>query len=112
MTPSVPSDAAFERTIIRFLQAMAAAGNPGLSTIRVHAGPGGRREAWRFSIRVWGEYALEPHGEWWHGDALPPDYRMRWQTAIHDDVARAVSPSDLQEAAARNGISLATRVRQ
>jgi hypothetical protein len=112
MTPSVPSDSALERSTIRFLEAMAAAGNPGLTTIRVHAGPGGRREAWRFSIRVWGEYALEPHGDWWHGDALPPDYRVRWRRATHDDVARAVSPSDLLETAARNGISLATRVRQ
>jgi hypothetical protein len=63
-------------------------------------------------LDIWGEYALERDGEWWHGDALPPDYRVRRRRATHDDVARAVSPSDLLEAAARNGISLATRVRQ
>ena len=99
--PSVASDSAFEPAVARFLEAMAAAGNPGLTTVRVHAGPGGRRQVWRFSIRVWGEYALEPDGRWWHGDAPPPDYRVRWRRVTNDDVARAVSPSDLHDAAAR-----------
>jgi hypothetical protein len=67
---------------------------------------------WRFSLRVWGEYALEPDGQWWHGDALPPDYRVRWRWATSDELARAVSIGDLQETAAHNGISIPARADQ
>jgi hypothetical protein len=63
------------------------------------------RRGSRVAARVWGEYALEPNGQWWLGGALPPDYRLRRRRTATEEIARAISIEDVHELAVRHGIS-------